>query len=123
MDQMWSRYNGRKVDMPVDIEGFVPNFPQNISQSGLLCRTSRKIDEMTLLEVKFQLPRVEYSPIDKDIWIECSGVVVRCEKKETNNAESPTELPYEVAIFFDQISERHRDILARHVEYTIEGFV
>ncbi len=123
MDQMWQRYNRSNSEKPLEIEGFVSNFSENISQSGLLCRTSKKIDEMTLLSIKFQLPKVEYNNIDQDTWIECSGVVVRCEKKETNNVEPQTELPYEVAILFDRISEEYRSLLAKHVDYSIDGFV
>ncbi len=122
MSRVWRRHNRSNSDMPIEIEGLVSSF-SNISQSGLLCRTSKKIDEMTLLDIKFQLPQVEYKTVDEGVWIECSGVVVRCEKKDNKNAELPGEMAYEVAIFFDQISERYRSLLARHVDNAIEGFV
>lgn len=102
--------SGRSLDVPIQFQGKVSSLTRNISQSGMLCRTSREIEEMTLLEVRFQLPGVNnHVPAN---WVECSGVVVRCERK----AEDSVELPYEVAIFFDTISEENRTLLASYVQ-------
>jgi hypothetical protein len=95
----------------MEFQGKVAPISQNISESGMLCRTSRKVDEMTLLDIKFELPDSTSFSTDK-IWVECRGVVVRCEKKDLGNGE----LPYEVAIFFDSISKKDKDLLATLVE-------
>lgn len=101
-------------DTPQEIKGLVSCHYRNINQSGLLCRTSKKIDEMTLLAIKFQIPSVAGSIANEDVWVECSGVVVYCEKKETTKLAKPSELAYEVAIYFNQISDRYRSLLARY---------
>lgn len=114
MNQEFHKQNKGGSDMSLEIEGLVPGIPGNISQSGLLCRTSRRIDEMTLLDIKFRLPHVKYKSKEEDGWVECSGVVVHCEKKEEESEELPSELPYEIAIFFDRISEKYRNLLAMY---------
>lgn len=106
------KHNGGSTDIPLEIEGLVACLSGTISQAGLLCRTSRKINELTLLDVKFQLPLAGCYSTRTDRWIECSGVVVHCEKKAQNTEESATEFPYEISIFFDRISDQHRRILA-----------
>lgn len=121
MNQEFHKQNKGRSDKSLEIEGLVPGIPGNISQSGLLCRTSRRIDEMTLLDIKFRLPQVQYKSIEEDGWIECSGVVVHCEKKEQESAALSSELPYEIAIFFDRISDKYRDLLAMYAsQSTIE---
>ncbi len=109
MEQQWRKHTRSQIDIPFDFQGEVSSLTQNISQSGMLCRTSRKIDELTLLDIKFQLPYISRHEAKK-IWIECSGVVVRCEKKESE------AMPYEVAIFFNHISDQNRDLLANYIQ-------
>jgi hypothetical protein len=77
----------------------------------MLCRTSQRIDEMTLLDIKFRLPR---SGTGKNcrIWVTCIGVVVNCEKKEAGTRGHP----YEVEIFFNRISDKNLSILANYVD-------
>lgn len=87
--------------------GRVPNLSQNISRSGMVCRTSRKIEEMTILDIRFELPKTP-KYVAPETWVECSGVVINCEKKGAD----ATTLPYEVAIFFDRISEKDRELLS-----------
>ena len=116
MNREFHKHNKGSSDTPLEIEGFVPSISGSISQSGLLCRTSRKLDEMTLLDIKFQLPQIEYKSVEEDGWIKCSGVVVHCEKKDQENVELASELPYEVAIFFDRISDKYRNLLAKYAE-------
>ncbi|MEE4239967.1 MAG: PilZ domain-containing protein [Desulfopila sp.] len=86
----------------LQVENGVICLSENISRSGMLCYSTRKIEELTLLEMKFQLPN------DESSWIECLGVVVRCEKKVTGESM----YSYDVEIFFDRISDKHRDLLA-----------
>lgn len=100
-----------RLDIPLEFQGEIASLSKNVSQSGILCRTSRKIDEFTLLDLKFQLPTGrEYTA--SRTWIECRGVVVRCEMKEPE----PADLPYEVAIFFNSISKKNRDLLANFID-------
>jgi hypothetical protein len=101
------------LDVSFEFQGQVLSLSQNISQSGMLCRTSRQIEELTILDIRFQLPRLDGHTAGP-FWIECSGVVVRCEKTEADGLHS-SPLPYEVAIYFDDISDTDRDILAGYV--------
>mgnify|MGYP002829446710 CR=1 FL=1 len=98
------------VDISFEFLGRVPSLSQNLNESGLICRTSRRVAEMTILDIRFELPQNNNSVVSER-WVECSGVVIACEKK---GADSST-LPYELAIFFDRMSEKHRNILAHYV--------
>ena len=111
MDQRWRKHSRSQIDIPFTFQGDVSSLTQNISQSGMLCRTSQEIDELTLLDIKFQLPYISKHEAKK-IWVECSGVVVRCEKKEAETLK----LPFEVAIFFNHISDQNRALLADYVK-------
>ena len=100
------------VDISFEFLGRVPSLSQNISKSGMLCRTSRRIEEMTILDIRFELPATR-KYVAPETWVECSGVVVNCEKKGADTAT----LPYEVAIFFDRISEKDRKLLSDYISY------
>ena len=101
------------VNISFEFLGRVPSLSQNISRSGVVCRTSRQIDEMTILDIRFELPKSQ-NYIDPETWVKCSGVVVNCEKKGTDTAT----LPYEVAIFFDRMSEKDRARLSDFISNT-----
>jgi len=101
---------GCAVDISFEFLGRVPNLSQNISKSGMICRTSRKIEEMTILDIRFELPKTP-NYVAPETWVECSGVVINCEKKGTDTAT----LPYEVKIFFDRISEKDRELLSDYI--------
>jgi hypothetical protein len=98
------------LNISFEILGRVPSLSQNISKSGVVCRTSRQIEEMTILDIRFELPQTQ-NYVDPETWVKCSGVVVNCEKKGTDTAT----LPYEVAIFFDRISEKDRARLSDYI--------
>ncbi len=105
--------NGRKyTDPSFARQNDAWGLPQNISLSGMMCRTSRRIDEMTLLDIKFQLPQRGDREFAAEIWVECRGVVVSCERREACGFAHP----YEIEIFFDHISERNRLLLAYYVQ-------
>lgn len=99
-----------KRDLHVSLEfpGEISSLSQHISQSGMLCRTSRKIKELTVLDIRLELPVAEESGRESR-WLMCSGVVVHCEEKN----EEFSNLPYELTIFFDRISPRDRNLLAK----------
>ena len=105
----WRQHNRSDIGIPLEFQGRVSSLAKNISESGMLCRTSRQLDEMTLLDIRFQLPKFN-NYADGKVWVQCSGVVVRCEKADVENIE----LPYEVAIFFDRISEENKNLLASY---------
>lgn len=111
MERKWRRHSRSEIGIPLEFKGQVASLSKNISQSGMLCRTSRQINEMTLLDIRFQLPDIEKYAAER-VWVECSGVVVRCEKKEPEDIE----LPYEVAIFFDRISDKNKNLLANYCD-------
>jgi len=98
------------VGISFEFLGRVLSLSQNISKSGVVCRTSRKIEEMTILDMRFELPQTQKYEIP-DTWVECSGVVINCEKKGSDTAT----LPYEVAIFFDRMSEKDRELLSDYI--------
>jgi len=102
----------KSVEIPIEFEGRVSSIAHDLSRSGMLCRTSRQIAEMTLLEIQFALPGMEETPARN--WVKCSGVVVSCEKKDGG----AVELPYELSIFFNTMSEEHRKLLSEYVEKT-----
>ena len=101
----------RAFDVSLEFPGEVSSLSQHVSKSGMLCRTSRKIKELTVLDIRLELPTKEISESQPQ-WVMCSGVVVHCEKKD----EELSKLPYELTIFFDRISERDRNLLAKVVE-------
>lgn len=110
MKRGFRKEKNSNVMIMADFEGTVDSVTKNISQSGILCQTSRKVDEMTLLDVKFELPKVERYR-KESVWIECSGVVVRCKKMK-----KPREnLDYEVSIFFSDMSEKNKKLLAHYI--------
>ena len=80
---------------------------QNISASGVYCTLSRFIAPMTKLQIQFDLPDRHRSTR-----IRCQGVVVRAEPAIPN----PQQACYNVAIFFNDLSERHRLAIARYVQ-------
>lgn len=101
----------RALDVSLELHGEVSSLSQHVSQSGMLCRTSKKIKELTVLDIRLELPAKEVSD-NKPQWIMCSGVVVHCEKKN----EEQSKFPYELTIFFDRISERDRNLLAKVID-------
>jgi hypothetical protein len=100
------------VGISFEFLGRVSSLSQNISKSGMVCRTSRKIEEMTLLDIRFELPETPQYMAPETL-IECGGVVINCEKK----GEDTATLPYEVAIFFNRISEKDRRLLSQYIAH------
>lgn len=89
-----------------EFQGAVYRVTESISRSGMLCRTSRQLAELTLLDVRFQLPKI-HDFASTSVWVECTGVVVHCEQ----TTEESGEMPFEVAIFFQSISEKNKVLL------------
>ena len=81
----------------------------NISRNGAYCRASAPIPLMTALHVRIELPGPGQSKVVE--CVECGGVVVRAQKRTSVPADEPH--PYEIAIFFNRMSEASAAKLAR----------
>lgn len=80
---------------------------RDISESGLAFFLDRHIDEMTILEVSFDLPAG-----DSMRGVRTTGVVVRSRKI------SPAVDHFEVALFFNGLDESSREALRGFIEST-----
>ncbi len=94
----------------LETEARINNHVDNIGRNGLLCYSNKYFDVMTMLDMRFQIPCF---PEREDNmfhhnWIECQGVVVNCEPATLY----PSEKHYEVAVYFSEISEEYKTILA-----------
>ena len=90
-----------------DLAGELLTTTHNLSASGAYCTVRKFLAPMTKLQVRFELPG-DHRPLS----MECQGVVVRVEPPEPVSRRST----YRVAIFFNDLSERNRDELARFVQ-------
>ncbi len=88
----------------------------NVSTAGILCETPARVEPMSRVGVTLLLPESEDFSGDR-LEIECEGVVIRSEKKTTQ-----TSAPlYHIAVYFTQIDDQDRDLIARHVERDLGG--
>ena len=79
----------------------------NLSANGAYCTLDRFLAPMTKLQLDYELP----GHTGRRVRIRCTGVVVRSEPIIV----SPHQGRYHVAIFFTDLSERHRSALSRFV--------
>ncbi len=97
-------------DWPIEIQledGTFEARLRDVSKAGVSFFLDRRIPEMTLLQMKIELP-----PRDghgKPVPIEGGGVVVRCQ------ALSPRVDHYEIAVFMNDITETNRERLSAYV--------
>jgi len=80
---------------------------KNISASGAYCQIPRFVAPMTTLQVRLEIPGRSHPA-----HIECQGVVVRVEPARLN----PSPSRYHVAIFFSDLADRDRAVIARYVQ-------
>ena len=85
---------------------------ENISASGAYCTVGRFIPLMTKLRVRLELPSGRASRA-----IHCQGVVVRIEPPQ----ETPRQQRYQVAVFFNDLSDRDRTHLAQYVQQHLQS--
>jgi len=85
----------------------------NISASGVYCKVQEEIPLMSRIKIILILPKLQIkeSPAPKNVKIETDGVVVR---------EHPVIIDgkiehYDVAIFFDNISARDRELIKEYI--------
>lgn len=84
----------------------------NISRSGAYCRINQKVEPMTKLKVHLLLPmRKKGRSATKKIC--CEGVVVRTEPDTEEGF-------YNIAIFFNDISQRDAENIADYVNSYLE---
>jgi c-di-GMP-binding flagellar brake protein YcgR len=96
-----------------DAEPGIFNEVENISSSGVLCHTAKKLPLMSRVVMKIAIEMPDAFSDDTEA-VACQGVVVRSEKRpdEKNNG-------YETAIFFTRMSETDRGKLERFVDHQI----
>jgi len=78
---------------------------QNISCVGAYCHLTRYIPPFTRVMVKLDLPIISDNA-KTDRIVECKGVIVRTEDKEGG---------FNIAIFFNAITESQRNKIAQYV--------
>ncbi len=85
-------------------DGGVINHVENVSCSGVLCRTQQPVVEMTKLSIVLDLP----APSGRSI--ETEGIVIRCE------AQFPKQDEFKVAIIFTKLSDDDHRAVREYVE-------
>jgi hypothetical protein len=83
------------------------NHVDNISCSGVLCRTRRPVAAMTKLEIYLQLPAPEPRTIKAE------GIVVRCD------STSPPGAEFQVAILYTRLNDDDHHAIRRYVEHDL----
>lgn len=93
-------------------EGDLMTKTENISASGAYCTVRKFIPLMTKLRI-----RLELLDDAKPTSVICEGVVVRIEPP----APTPKPSAYKTAIFFSDLSEHSRSLLAQYVQRHHQG--
>ncbi len=97
------------------VSGNLIRHVDNISCSGVLCRTENNIPLMEKLLVTIELP--DHGSDDTGFSFECEGVVVRSEPVECEH----DGVEYQVAIFFTNLSDDARERIAGYVEHDLRS--
>lgn len=103
------RYPRIKKELPLKIETDGYDFAtgtQNISCVGAYCHVDKYIPPFTKIAVKITLP-IGAGKTDEDCDVECKGVVVRTEDEKEGG--------FNIAVFFNQISDRQRQKISRYI--------
>ena len=93
-----------------DAEPGILNKVKNISSSGVLCYTSKKLALMNrvTMEIALEMPNAFSGDTER---IACEGVVVRSERHPDEKTDG-----YETAIFFTRMAEADRAKLEQFVD-------
>lgn len=83
------------------------NHVDNISCSGVLCRTHRPVAVMTKLEITLELPKPEVRTVNAE------GIVIRC---DSNNA---ADSEFQVAILYTKLDDGDHHAIRRYVEHDL----
>lgn len=84
----------------------------NISRSGAYCQVNEYVEPMTKLKISFLIPVQSAKTSDKKVT--CGGVVVRTEP-------SDLEEKYNIAIFFNEINERDRELISDYIRDKVDS--
>ncbi len=93
-------------------DGDIVTQTANISRSGAYCRVEKYIEPMTKLKINLLLP-IKKNGKSTSKKITCQGAIVRTEKILADNA-------YNIAIFFNDISQRDAESIADYVSSSLE---
>lgn len=103
------RIKDKDISVKLSGEGFSAITQSlDVSASGLYCKVDRKIPVMTKLKIVLSIPSVG-EPGAKNINVD--GVVVR----EHSVREDGEIQHYDVAIFFDSLSQRNKKIITQYI--------
>ena len=80
---------------------------ENISTAGACCTLKQFLAPMTKLQIRLELPGHSPSTV-----VSCRGVVVRVQPQTPRAKQSA----YNIAIFFNDLSDHSRTVLARYVQ-------
>ncbi len=80
---------------------------KNVSCLGVYCHIEKYVPPFTKVLIKLSLP-ISVKGVKKTLKIECKGVVVRTEDEKKGKG-------FNVAIFFNEISETHRKKINRYL--------
>ena len=89
---------GHNLPIKVAVNGYdFITTTKNVSCVGVCCHLKKYVPPFTKVSVKLSLP-VKIKKVNKNLLIKCIGVVVRTEDEKKESG-------FNVAIFFNQISE------------------
>lgn len=102
-------------NVPVKIvqeDGDIVTETKNISRAGAYCKVDKYIEPMTKLKVNLLVPGTKGSG-STGKKISCEGVVVRVEPL-------PEDDVYNIAIFFNDLSQRDSELLGEYVSVQLD---
>jgi len=101
------------TDVPaVDLIGSdTPAVLKNISRSGIACFCDAPVPEMTLVEMRIQLPALPEEEAEFYSF-HCKGAVVRCETMVRGNSRKR----WLIAVYFTEVEESHQQLLQRYID-------
>ena len=114
--QVAERRKNTRVDADLAIptieltEGGASATLKNISNAGILCTCLSRIPEMTVVEMKIQLPALPEENIDFYPFT-CKGAVVRCEP----GTRTKTKRKWYIAIYFTDMDDENRKTLEQYI--------
>lgn len=83
---------------------------KNISRTGLACVSYTEIPEMTVVEMKIQLPALPEEEAECFDFA-CKGAVVRCEPMN----RSSSKRKWMVAIFFTEVDDKNQQVIDQYM--------
>jgi hypothetical protein len=85
---------------------------QNISASGVYCRSSHYLAPLSKVDLTIVLPRLPGTRGAKEL-IKCEGIVVRCESASARKSDKT----FELACMFSGLDERRKEMLDEFVTW------